>query len=662
MPLAVEEKKKLIQEAMKGSLDAVKLLVEDGMAVYPPAAAAPSRDEIFMADIFLEAARRGHIGILSYLLEKSFDINRINWLCFLTFFPVATVEFLVENGIDVKFPQKIIHQNVLFSQDHVLTYLHKQGLRHPGCCYGLSLLYSAYRLNGKSAEFFRLFSQIPGAVVDYLGSHSRSYAEADNDQVLQQFIAKVISLQHAGNLVNGSSLHYHGRFAKLFDENPELQITYAHEVCGIFSPAESEKILRDVIVDNSAIQVMFSDHVVSLGKKNGQYFFYDPNYKTGDVRFYSIDELVKWFNTEVSPKYNRAPDGLIFFAVRIFTKGNACDKMRRLQLSDYVVPEVTKERLAKYPYAAAFASVNYDPALENLRGDNNITRLHLAAEFDGADVISDFLQEGDDIDEQTKDGKTALDFAIENRSLAAQEALLAHYASINKPPKAKPENLELKKQLDSNNVTRLHWAAKLNQDLVVAEFLRAGDDFDAQTKDGKTALDFAIESGSIDAQNVLLERYGNATPKAKPENLVKILYEAVSHGKLFLVDILLDAKNINVKEHYSTLLCAALKTGKAEMVKFLLRRGAVVSWDDLSRTLHDDGPVKVECLQLILEANRNLVDCTINVLEKSARPDDAITAKLLRENFPQVAATIGLFGGAPKALSKELPVSASLCQ
>ena len=166
-----------------------------------------------------------------------------------------------------------------------------------------------------------------------------------------------------------------------------------------------------------------------------------------------------------------------------------------------------------------------------------------------------------DVNAGNRDGRTALMFAVENKSRDVVEVLLTR-ADVNVK--------------DKQSVTALMLAVRNNLPDVVQALLDAGANANAKDKQDRTALMRAmVEKASPEMVKMLLDAGADANVKGKQD--VTALMLAVENKLPDVVRVLLDARaDANVKDKQDKTVLMRAVDGKCspEMVKMLLDAGA----------------------------------------------------------------------------------------
>ena len=266
--------------------------------------------------------------------------------------------------------------------------------------------------------------------------------------------------------------------------------------------------------------------------------------------------------------------------------------------------------------------------------DENRTILILAAELNEPAVVKILISMGADINLKDADGKTALDYALENISLLNDEEtlkLLGYEPKSEEPkteqpkaeePKAEEPKTEqpktdepkadepkteepksyikdsdfikmcagasyeiIQNAIDNRNAnvnakdyydaTPLIYAAEKNSDPKVIDVLaKAGANMDARDKDGKTALMYAAGANSNSEIITALISNG-AKVNLRDNNRMTAVMHAARNNKAAVVKVLIDAgaEELADKRGWTALFWAAGYTADAEVIGVLLDAG-----------------------------------------------------------------------------------------
>jgi ankyrin repeat protein len=218
------------------------------------------------------------------------------------------------------------------------------------------------------------------------------------------------------------------------------------------------------------------------------------------------------------------------------------------------------------------------------------TILHLAAEAGNARAANTILKAGADFSLRDKNGKSALDFALEradskNHAETAEQLILAGAVSNNPlyayfAPAAKSSNYNLR---IADGMTPLHYIAREGYIGYLTFILERKADANLKNASGASPLHEAARSGNIRVMQTLID-YGaevNAQD-AKGNSVLHVAVPADSHLeaiKLFLSN----GANINLRDEHgdSPLHIAILLNRSEEIIRTLLSKGADVTIRDI---------------------------------------------------------------------------------
>jgi cytohesin len=131
--------------------------------------------------------------------------------------------------------------------------------------------------------------------------------------------------------------------------------------------------------------------------------------------------------------------------------------------------------------------------------------------------------------------KTHYNNSAWNNNLECCEVLLAHGADVN--------------QVDEDQRTPLHYAARRGYALVVKLLLSKGAQVHCQTRDGFTPLHLAAKYGRSDCVQILIE--ADADPNCQSHAHITPLHLASSRGSIECVEALVKANaNLDVRLYY----------------------------------------------------------------------------------------------------------------
>jgi uncharacterized protein len=180
-----------------------------------------------------------------------------------------------------------------------------------------------------------------------------------------------------------------------------------------------------------------------------------------------------------------------------------------------------------------------------------------------------------DVNEQARDGSTALLWASYHSSLDMAKALIAAGAAVNTP--------------NRYGITPLLQAARSGDASLVAALLKAGANLRVTHPDGETALMAASRAGRLDAVKLLLESDADVNAADAWQEQTALMW-AAAEGHLDVVDALLKAgADPNRRAHITTqqerkhadhptggftALMFAVRNGHEEVAKALVTGGA----------------------------------------------------------------------------------------
>ncbi|KAL0426643.1 UNVERIFIED_CONTAM: hypothetical protein Slati_2839100 [Sesamum latifolium] len=200
------------------------------------------------------------------------------------------------------------------------------------------------------------------------------------------------------------------------------------------------------------------------------------------------------------------------------------------------------------------------------------------------EVLRHLLLKGANVNARTKDGKTALHMAVEERRRDCARLLLANGA------RADIQNA-------SDGETPLHVASFLGDEQMVKLLLHKGANKDVRNKSGKTAYDLAAENGHTKLFDAL--RLGDnlavAARKGEVRTIIRLLengasingqdqngwtalHRAAFKGRMDAARALIEKGiDVNAKDEdgYTALHCAA-ESGQADVIELLVKKGAEI--------------------------------------------------------------------------------------
>ncbi|XP_044726605.1 putative ankyrin repeat protein RF_0381 isoform X3 [Chrysoperla carnea] len=174
------------------------------------------------------------------------------------------------------------------------------------------------------------------------------------------------------------------------------------------------------------------------------------------------------------------------------------------------------------------------------------------------------LDHGANVDAQTPDSETLLQFAIWNEYSQVVEVLLEYNANVNVREKISLE-------------TPLHMSARRKNVEICEMLLNKGVDVDAVDCDGLTALHMATLEGSNDIVKLLLERGAKVDSKTKC-NITPLHFSALNGSQEIMETLLKSSADINFRTiGGDTALHIASKEGHVKVVTTLLEYGSDIN-------------------------------------------------------------------------------------
>jgi len=218
------------------------------------------------------------------------------------------------------------------------------------------------------------------------------------------------------------------------------------------------------------------------------------------------------------------------------------------------------------------------------------TILHLASEAGSAEAVNTILKAGANYAIKDKNGKTALDLALErtdskNHAETAVQLILTGAVSSNPlyayfAPAAKSSNYNIR---SADGMTPLHYIAREGYIGYLTFLLEKGAEVNIKNASGASPLHEAARSGNITMMRTLLN-YG-ADIKAQDANGNSTLHVAVpSDSHLEAISLFLsNGANVNLRDEHgdSPLHIAILLNRSENIIRTLLSNGADVTIRDI---------------------------------------------------------------------------------
>ena len=210
------------------------------------------------------------------------------------------------------------------------------------------------------------------------------------------------------------------------------------------------------------------------------------------------------------------------------------------------------------------SSKGWDSFVQFLQDKLRQDALHMACKEGNMDEVKRLLWDGAEIDEEDKDGFTALDVAILNGHFDIARELC--------------KKMNIDTYWLGESASSLHWAAGSGRVNVVKELIDKGGDIEVKGgKDGCTPLHFASWNGHLNVVKFLVENKADIEVKNKWGQTS--LYLASFNGLLNVIKFLVENKaDINTKDNNGwTTLHYASRWGNLNVAKFLVESKADVN-------------------------------------------------------------------------------------
>jgi len=217
------------------------------------------------------------------------------------------------------------------------------------------------------------------------------------------------------------------------------------------------------------------------------------------------------------------------------------------------------------------------------------TILHLAAEAGNASVVNTILKAGANYSAKDKNGKNALDYALEradskNHAETAVQLILAGAVSNNPlytyfAPAARSSNYNIR---SADGMTPLHYIARIGYMGYLAFLLERGANVNLKNASGASPLHEAARSGNIRVMQTLIDNGAEINAQdAKGNSVLHVAVPADSHMQAINL-FLSSGANINLQDEHgdSPLHIAILLNRSEDIIRNLLARGADVTIRD----------------------------------------------------------------------------------
>jgi ankyrin repeat protein len=312
----------------------------------------------------------------------------------------------------------------------------------------------------------------------------------------------------------------------------------------VFKQDELIETLKKVITENSMIRVESSTHAIGVVKSNGIYTAYDPNSKSGEKQFTSVEALEEYlekcFFKDSNLRYDNMP-----IALSIFRKE---DKK----------PSVYKQSAEEL--ISSFLERNKDI---DRRSWDERTSLLVAIEKRDLGIAKLLIERGCNVNAAQLNGATALILAAQNGHIEVVSALIRAKADVNA---ALP-----------NGGTVLIYAASNGHTEVVSALVAAGAKMNATLPNGRTALMLAAQQGMLGVVSVLVVAGANVNA-ALPDGWTILMFAAYKgHTEVVSALVAAGAKMNATLPNGRTALMLAAQQGNLGAVSALLAAKANVN-------------------------------------------------------------------------------------
>ena len=352
------------------------------------------------------------------------------------------------------------------------------------------------------------------------------------------------------------------------------------DYCLAPTPDQFKKILEkeNIIQDGKLFLVKFSDHIGALFKRGENYYYFDPDSKTGEIKISSIDELAKLIFAVNSPLvsaeicvFSFDVNIIGYLGVLLAAKTGSL-KSEPYFLNDWInAPDNGAMILRKAAYHghtdvvnALLTYPNIDP---NAQDEHGYTALMWAVVNGCLAVVEELLTNKNvDPNIQNKQGLTALKLACSFEQLSIAKIMLEDssldFTSANL-------STYIKKNINSGfgSVTYENYL-----DIIKSLLAHPSTDSNERDSNGWNLLRWVSSLGNSEIIKVILTNK-NIDPNEKDADGWIALIDAAKNGCFEVVKALLAHPNIdpNIRDTYFyTALMMASKNGHAEVVKVLL--------------------------------------------------------------------------------------------
>ncbi|CAL7963874.1 putative Ankyrin [Gammaproteobacteria bacterium] len=291
---------------------------------------------------------------------------------------------------------------------------------------------------------------------------------------IEKLASLVINFQQSQSLWN--EVEIEKKTNPLDTAGKKLQKEYS--IASLFTLDQLKQLLKeDVIHDHKLVLIVSHNHATALFKDGNNYYYFDPNSHTGEVKTTSTDQVAElifdanfaeYLDTHADPV---KPSPLAF---RMFSLG--------------------EEAVTAYPSQQEILE-RINPSLNYASSDyaDGMTGLYIASENGCLDSVNYFLSKGVDLNLANKNGWTTLRSAASNGNLEIVKALIDKGADLNLAD-------------NDDGWTALMFAASNGNLEIVKALIDKGADLNLANKNGWTTLRSAASNGNLKIVKALIDK------------------------------------------------------------------------------------------------------------------------------------------------------------